>query len=245
MSQSKDSILIVAGHAIWENNRWCGIESSRFSEDIVDAIESQVETGCRLMGSHSYDVLSFSGGHSRPDNDPPLLNSEAKGMYDFAEAKGWLPNCGIILEEFARDSFENVFYSLLLFHKEFKAWPTRVGVISMPHKSIRYMLMATGLKIAPTQFSFHEVGAVTPIDKNCINEMTNMVKVVDTSMKTILDPLLRAEYFEKKRADRTPRTGQDYLIDVKAAYGNGLLIDQVAGCDSAGGWQSLDWPWQQ
>lgn len=255
-------LLIGAGHAIFENDKWNGIETEKFDQnDITDAIELQIKMGCELLGGE-YTHVVFSGGHTRPQNKPNLKNSEAEGMKIFAESKGWLPaGKEIILESYARDSFENIFYSLLAFYKVHKTWPSRVGVISMPHKSIRYMLMAHGLGIDPKRFKFHGIGAVTPLDANCINEMKNMDKVIHVATGKIVDPLLRNEYFEEKRIKRTPcedRENRTYIEKVKTQYGGDVskgeltagdkairkLIDAVSQCEAKVSWENLKWPWK-
>ena len=244
------SLLIVAGHAIWERGQWYGIEPNKFDPDAMrKSIEEHVQCGCDYVRSNTpkYDILVFSGGNSRPNNDPPLTNSEAAGMREYAESKGWLPSFAdrIIIETFARDSFENIFFSMLAFRNQEKTWPSRIGIISMPHKSIRYMLMAVGLGIQPSQFTFHSIGSVIPLDTNCLNEMSNMNRVIWSPTHTVVDPLLRNEYFTNKRDSRTADARRNgYLNEVKAAYGNHQLIDQVENCDAIGGWKRLTWPWQ-
>ena len=256
MESNPSSLLIVAGHAIWHANDWHGIEASRFPdpEAMKCTIAQHVQDGCTLVRDGLYDAIAFSGGQSRKDlYKDGILTSEAEGMNAFAQENGWLPK-NVILETRARDSFENVFFSLLHFHQESGEWPANLGLLSMPHKSIRFMLMATGLKISA--FTFHGVGKVDPLEKNCVNEMKNMTLVIHTEAEHVADPLLRATYFAKKRLGRTPpdydTTGSaedlrqrdnKYLNKSGNAYDNKVLTDKVTACDSHGGWAGCEWPW--
>ena len=263
MASKPKSILIVAGHAIWYKKKgqdvhdWHGIEASKFPDPdaMKRTIAQHVEEGCGLVREGLYDAIAFSGGQSRKDiYKENTAISEAQGMKDFAKAEGYNLPKHVILDTYARDSFENVFFSLLAFHDHYDAWPTKLGLLSMPHKSIRFMIMAMGLKIA--EFTFHGVGKVDPLEKNCVNEMNNLTKVIHTQAEHVADPLLRAPYFAKKRLGRTPPhyntsgtekelkcRDDEYLNCVGSKYCNQDLTNQVASCDSHGGWTELTWPW--
>jgi hypothetical protein len=253
MASAPKSMLIVAGHAIWDGKDWKGIEKSKFPdpEAMKRTIAQHVRDGCKMGVKRLYDVIAFSGGQTRKN----LELTEAQGMANFAAYRNIEFPDDLLFESFARDSFENVFLSLLAFYHNYKAWPETIGVISMPHKSIRFMLMATGLHF--DNFTFHGIGKVDPHEKNCLNEMINMGVVIDYKTKTIKDPLLRAPHFVSKRVGRTgpcydnnqsddenKNKDDKYLRCAASAYGDDRLVEQVINCDRQGGWRKLRWPWQ-
>ena len=73
---------------------------------------------CGLLDECGYELLVFSGGRTRPQLEKETgLLSEAEGMKAFAVRSGKLSGeeDRVILESWARDSMENVFFSLLAF----------------------------------------------------------------------------------------------------------------------------------
>ncbi len=249
---STTRFLIVPGLAIWENGDWHGLEKEKgFSEDsevmnvMTKSIERQVQQACESVRSGSYDVVAFSGGRTRKELADRIKNSEADGMYEFAKEKDWLGEFPAIRETFARDSHENILYSMLAFRKAFGSWPGPVAVVGHAHKALRFQLMSIGLKIP--DFTFHGIGAVKPLDRNCVREIKNLADIVPSSSDEIEDPLLRGPRFQEKRRKRTLdqfHDEDDYLRHVKNAYENDKLIDQLVSCaPTKESWQRLDWPW--
>ena len=241
MSNSKKRLLIVAGHAIYDQSRtinsyftqlyphlnvelpadcyWHGFEADKFPGDalkqMIGVVELHVRYACGLVKNGQYDIIAFSGGKTRKElHDPQdevnhkkqgINNSEGEGMRKFAEQDGCLASIPHFTEQCASDSFTNVFYSILGYHKKTQGnWPEKIGVISMPHKSTRFHIMALGLGYKDERFEFHGIGSIPNIEFNVYREIENMATLIDRSAPDeIQDPLLRdINRFERKRAAR-------------------------------------------
>src|SRR5689334_9690607 len=109
-------LVIVAGHAIFQNGRWYGGypgEDRFYAQHIKDGVTTH-----KVLDS---SALIFSGGNTRPDLEAvrrgEVTNSEAQGLLEYARAHLHMSDQQtVLLEPFARDSFENVFFSLLSFY---------------------------------------------------------------------------------------------------------------------------------
>ena len=140
-------LLIVAGHAIYQSKEWHG---GFTGEDRY--YEGHVLDGLEIARSGGYEAICFSGGRTR-DRDPKfprhVTNSEAEGMIEFAQDMGCIGSRPphVLAECYARDSFENVFFSILCFYHHFSAWPSRLGVVSWKFKAVRFYLIACGLRL--------------------------------------------------------------------------------------------------
>jgi len=89
------------------------------------------------METDSRSLLLFSGGQTRHDVGP---TSEALSYYLVAQQNNWIEghNKRVYLEEYARDSFENLLFSLCRFYEITGNYPTAVTVIGFDFKSHRF-----------------------------------------------------------------------------------------------------------
>lgn len=260
-------LLVVAGHAIYQRGKWYG---GRFEgEDRF--YEQHVLEGLRVARAEGYEAMALSGGHTR-DRDPNfpsqhVTNSEGEGMLEFLAAHGLLGATPplVLAESYARDSFENIFYSILCFYREFKQWPSRVGVVSWKLKAVRFYLIASGLKLGDGRFFFY--GSGDPISQSMMKTVAAANAKYDASIVRfqgkethIVDPLHRhPEEFGDKRVRRMrPQFANNgvYLTAVKAAYDVefdgaagqqgivGETIDAVERVEPDGGWEIVLWPWE-
>jgi|GEM_PF-1673211 hypothetical protein len=257
-------VLIVAGHAIYQSHRWHG---GFPGEDRY--YEGHVTDGLRIARSSGFAAIAFSGGRTRErtrDWPADVTNSEAEGMIEFGRDVGALGGAPpvVLTESFARDSFENVFFSLLCFHREFRQWPSRVGIVSWKFKAVRFYLMATALRFGDGCFMFYGSGdphlAKTTETVAVANARydSKLIQIIEGKLE-IVDPLHRdfAE-FASKRLGRMPAktdSNDDYLVAVKRAYDAEFdessgrqgeasdLIDAVERVVPGSGWQDINWPW--
>lgn len=256
----KGSVVIAAGHGIYANGRWYGgfPGEDRF-------YVRHVEAGVGLLKEGPYDFCVFSGGVTRPK-----LETETKGV---SEARG-MKMCAvdnrfcapdddrILLEGFARDSMENLLFSILEFHCKTGNWPARVGVVSWNSKALRYHLIASGMRLGGRIF-FHGIGdypAQADLERACAAEARFNAAIVDVGFSPpsykIIDPLLRnpSEFAEKRWGRMPSRFAQDavgnrkYMEEVKSWYAAEDetvrdLIDQIENLQPGDGWRHIDWPW--
>jgi hypothetical protein len=147
-------LLMLAGHAIYQHGKWHG---GHQNEDHL--YEKHVRDAFSILAAEGYQVLVLSGGRSRPELPPEITNSEAEGIRDYALEAGLIySGDAVLLEVFGRDSFENLFFSILRFYQEFGEWPSRVGAVSWKFKALRFYLIACGLRLAEGRFRFFGSG---------------------------------------------------------------------------------------
>ena len=144
--------------------------------------------------------------------------------------------------------FENLFFSMLCFHRQFGQWPSRVGAVSWKFKALRFYLIACGLRLADGRFRFF--GSGDPAGQPAIEAFAGASVQYDAMIVRggeIVDPLHRdRQWFGAKRLGRTPRefaSNKDYLQRVKQEYGNAELIDLVESIEPGPAWRDVRWPW--
>ncbi len=239
-------LLMLAGHAIHQDGHWHG---GHQNEDRL--YETHVRDAFRIFADEGYGALALSGGRSRPQLEDKVSNSEAEGLLEYARSAG-LAGSGhdVLLERFGRDSFENLFFSMLCFHRRFGEWPSRVGAVSWKFKALRFYLIACGLRLADGRFRFF--GSGDPSGQPAIEAFAAASVQYDAAIVRsgeIVDPLHRdGQWFGEKRLGRMPRefaTNADYLRRVKQEYGDGELIDLMESIVPGPGWRDVVWPWQQ
>ena len=241
-------LLMLAGHAIYQDGQWHG---GHQNEDRL--YEKHVRDAFRIFAAEGYTALVLSGGRSRPHLAPEIANSEAEGMREYALAAE-LPALGdgVLLERFGRDSFENLFFSLLCFYRQFGEWPSRVAALSWKFKALRFYLIACGLRLADGRFRFF--GSGDPTGQDAIEAFAAASTQYDAMIvrgNEIVDPLHRdARWFGQKRLGRTPRefaTNTDYLRQVRQEYDTdgvaGAIIDTVESLEPGPAWREVAWPW--
>jgi hypothetical protein len=241
-------LLMLAGHAIYQGGQWHG---GHQHEDRL--YEQHVRDAFHILAQESYQALVLSGGRSRPHLPPEIVNSEAEGMLEYAVGAGIAqPGDTVLLEQYGRDSFENLFFSMLCFHKRFGEWPSRVGAASWKFKALRFYLIACGLRLAGGRFRFY--GSGDPSGQAAIEAFAAASTQYDAIIVRngeIVDPLHREQqWFAAKRLGRMPREFRDnreYLRRVKEEYdADGTvqgLIDQVEAIEPGPAWRDVMWPW--
>ncbi len=238
-------LLTLAGHAIYQGGVWHG---GHQGEDRL--YEAHVRDAFRIFVDEGYEALALSGGRSRPELADQVSNSEAEGMAEWARVHGivW-PRDSVLLERYGRDSFENLFFSMLCLHRQFGEWPSRVGAVSWKFKALRFYLIACGLRLAEGRFRFY--GSGDPAGQPGIEEFAIASVRYDATIVRggeIVDPLHRDnEWFGAKRMGRTPRefaTNAAYLERVKQQYGWSDLIDLVESIEPGPAWRDVKWPWR-
>lgn len=84
-------------------------------------------------------VLMLSGGFTKPQ----VELSEAQSYFNVGLQRGWFTedmlNRSVFLEEFARDSYENVLFSLAKFYKLYNNYPEVVTIVGFGFKEPRFV----------------------------------------------------------------------------------------------------------
>lgn len=144
MECNNRSLAIVCCHAIYEGSdptdekswrlqsfqRSCG---SRPGEHLT--FLQHIEAAVQLRKSGSVTVV-FSGGRTNPD---VADLSEAQSYFNALEHVKKDASDGILLEECATDSYQNLLFSILLFRQSYGYYPSNIIVITHAFKEHRFL----------------------------------------------------------------------------------------------------------
>ncbi len=169
-------LVVVPGHAVMKLNKLSVSDKSesawyllkyQIGQGFPAIISSHVRKGIDIVESDPAAVLVFSGGQTRKDVGP---TSEAASYYYLADEKKWLkkiPN-RVYLEEYARDSFENLLFSMCRFKEATGQYPSRITVVGFDFKMVRYTdLHRAAVKFPLSNFTYIGVNsATTGFDQN-------------------------------------------------------------------------------
>ncbi|KAM6542520.1 hypothetical protein CsatB_006967 [Cannabis sativa] len=159
------NLVMVAGHSIYTSNG-CGKvdeENSWFLEPYqknpgqAATFLSHIEGGVELAAKDENSLLLFSGGETRKDAGP---RSEAQSYWAIAESKGWFGKgenikSRALTEEHARDSFENLLFSVCRFRELTGTYPQNITVVSYDFKAERFsQLHRSALGFPESRFFF-------------------------------------------------------------------------------------------
>jgi hypothetical protein len=156
-----EDLIVVAGHATYlggpgddpaRDELWC---LAPFQRGEPPRLVQHVRAGVALAADNPRALLVFSGGLTR-DNE--LSRTEAEGYRQVADRLGWWGAPEVAgrqaREEFARDSFENLLFSICRFHEWGGGFPLNVTVVSWRFKRARFELHRRALRFPRPRFSF-------------------------------------------------------------------------------------------
>lgn len=141
-------MVMVPGHAIWKGGSTQGRLSSEwevadFQKGQTDTFIKHVQFAANIARKDPTAILVFSGGQTSTAAGPL---SEGQSYWLLAEALGELiPDTNsnsligrMIAEEFARDSFENLLFSIARFKEYTNRYPTKITVVGLEFKNKRF-----------------------------------------------------------------------------------------------------------
>jgi len=165
-------LVMVAGHSIYvggsegkmsrqdaqDESHWF-LEAAQ--KDQLPLFLGHIETGVRLAAQDERMLLLFSGGQTR---EAAGRHSEADSYYRVAaEAYTWWnmtevsPSLAgrVDKESYARDSFENVLFSICRFRQLVGQYPSEITIVSFPFKEYRFShLHREALRFPASRFHF-------------------------------------------------------------------------------------------
>lgn len=164
VDMSKRHLILVVGHAVLNIEK--DMNNCLTNDENWYLLEYQRNIGFpAILGSHiqrgveeykkdttGSSILMFSGGQTRRDVGPI---SEALSYYHVAKHQGWISDHdlhtankdagndapAVYLEEYARDSFENLLYSLCRFHEITGHYPEEITIVGFDFKKTRFVDM--------------------------------------------------------------------------------------------------------
>ena len=163
--------MVVAGHAVTMAESLEGVEENDASwyllgyqrgRDLPREFVKHARRGAELAAGRDDTLLVFSGGQTRRDAGP---RSEAQSYWLLAEHFGWWGLGGVAArattEEYARDSYENLLFSICRFREVAGDYPEAVDVVSFDFKERRFVdLHAPAIRFPRDAFHFEAV----PVD---------------------------------------------------------------------------------
>ncbi len=160
-------LIVVAGHAsfcdsirevpedVFSDDNWV-LQSFQAGEPVFYG--QHIELGIELARSNPDALLVYSGGRTREESG---RWSEAETYRAVAHQRGWLPGdpplppARIAIEPFARDSFENLLFSLCVFQKEAHRPPEHLSIVSWNFKRARFDFHRESLRFPRVRYEFH------------------------------------------------------------------------------------------
>lgn len=161
---SIEDLIIVCGHAVYLSSDYlkAGEEESWYLEEYqkrkgqANTFVEQMRFGVREAAQNPSSLLLFSGGKTRREAGSI---SEGLSYWEVSRAFGWFGEEGTeeraFTEEFARDSFENVLFSIARF-KELTGHPPRnITVVGYEFKRERFVgLHRTAIQFPSDRFNY-------------------------------------------------------------------------------------------
>ena len=130
------NLVMVAGHSIYTSSS-CGkadkedswfLESYQRNPGQAATFLTHIQEGVEIAARDDSALLLFSGGETRKDAGPRI---EAQSYWAVADSKGWFGNeesvkSRALTEEHARDSFENLLFSVCRFRELTGTYPRNI-----------------------------------------------------------------------------------------------------------------------
>ena len=194
--------VIVAGHAVLVRLKNLTADSSwallDFQRGEPPFYIEHVRTGVALAAEDPESLLILSGGPTRLEAGP---RSEAATYQHIAGHYSWFGTPEVarrtILEEFARDSFENLLFGICRLKEYTGEYPQRVSFVSWAFKERRFGLHREAIRWPADRFRY--VGPNNPRDlAQALASERNAIEAYTR------DPYSSGERFRAKRRDRNP-----------------------------------------
>lgn len=163
-------LVMVAGHAVYTGASRTAADVVRedswhlesFQHGQLDTMLGHIRRGIEIASADNGSLLVFSGGETRAAAGP---RSEAGSYWEAANALGWYGHGAVraraLLEVNARDSMENLLFSVCRFRQATGAYPDRITVVSFGFKQRRFAELHRAALRFP-QSRFHFVGLDPP-----------------------------------------------------------------------------------
>lgn len=170
-------LIVVAGHAAFKadvDSLSRDVESEEawalrpYQVGEVPLLVEHIRQGVILAIHNAKALCVFSGGHTSTASG---VWSEGRTYQSVAAARSWwCADANVrqdivgrtVIEDFARDSFENLLYSICRFHQVVRTYPRHVSVVSWGFKRERFEYHRAVLRLPAARFRF--VGPNDPPD---------------------------------------------------------------------------------
>ncbi|KAK9049395.1 hypothetical protein SSX86_031637 [Deinandra increscens subsp. villosa] len=159
------NLVMVAGHSIYtsssceridKEDSWF-LESYQKNPGQASTFVAHIKEGIESAARDDEALLLFSGGETRKDAGP---RSEAQSYWMVAESKGWFGHQEkvrqkALTEEHARDSFENLLFSVCRFRELTGSYPENITVVGYDFKKERFVnLHRSAIRFPESRFVY-------------------------------------------------------------------------------------------
>ena len=191
--------VILGGHAQLDGKRW--VSDFNYPEE-PGLYQEHIKTAV-ACAFNSESALVFSGAVTRRTAN---TMSEARSYYETAVSEGWWGMYSVkprvLLEENARDSLGNLFYSIATFRMTYGYYPNELIAVGFKFKASRFNYHIKALKW-PRKFTYITVND-PPLDM-----LDRAKKGEAAKMKALAsDPFLQNPVWQKQRMERNPLNKQ-------------------------------------
>ncbi len=195
-------LVVVAGHSVLrkfadprDEANWYLLD---FQRGETGCYIEHVQRGVELAAADEDALLMLSGGQSRAEAGP---HSEALSYHYVADSFGWFRSPEVAartyLEEFSRDSFENLLFSLCRFKEVTGAYPAQVTLVSWGFKEQRFQWHRECIRWPEPRFQYSAPNNPPEIEQALRAERSAMAKYK-------ADPYSSGLEFRRKRDERNP-----------------------------------------
>ncbi|KAH9597908.1 hypothetical protein LSM04_006066 [Trypanosoma melophagium] len=152
------NLIMVPGHGVlgalsvsdWRNENNWGLEPHQLRDGVSLPLcfASHIRRGLQILKEDvNASLLIFSGGQTRDGSGPRseglsyyLVAEETElfGLFDSVVERKYVLQNRIFAEEFARDSYENLLFSIARFYEVTGRFPERIIVVGWKHKEKRF-----------------------------------------------------------------------------------------------------------
>lgn len=180
---SFQELIIVACHAvfigdtkedIYMDDKWVLFP---FQKGEPKFYVEHLKAGIKLASEKSNSVLVISGGRTRQE---VLVFSEAGSYFKLAELEGWFGFEDVkkrtYLERYARDSFENLLFSLCVYFNLYGKLPKKTYLVTWKFKQQRYDFHRESIGLNPDEFEFVGVNNPEDLDLAIENEKRTLLE---------------------------------------------------------------------
>ena len=208
-------LVVVCGHAVYTAGDYsrAGEESSWYLED-YQRVKGRAETfvehakvGVMEAANNPKALLVFSGGKTRKSAGSL---GEGTSYWEVARANRWFGKADSVApraftEDFARDSLENVMFSITRFHELTGKVPRKLTVVGYEFKRDRFVdLHRAALRFPRDRFVYVGTGAAGTEERSAASE-------IEVRAQFKADPYGCSGELGRKRRERDPfNVGQPY-----------------------------------
>lgn len=235
-----ENLVLVAGHAVYVADNFNDPASDNswflrvFQRGEPPFYIEHIRNGVDFAADDPKALLVFSGGQTRYEAGP---KSEAQSYWMVADHFNWWWRADVRLrattEEFARDSFENLLFSICRFYECCATYPQKVTVVSWGFKKERFELHRKAIHFPKSRFIFKGVNNPVDLDSAMQGE-SDAVKLLRHDPYGVKED---KDYLgDKKRRQNPFNRQQPYLVSCSQLAG--LLLHR--GPDYFDG--ELPWP---